>query len=46
LVETPLIIPAGQSVISGIASGMNRAPVMDIGFRRDEEGGSGEVFVE
>jgi len=46
LAETPLIIPAGQSVISEITSGMNRAPVMNMGFRRDEEGGSGEVFVE
>jgi hypothetical protein len=39
-------IPAGQSVISEITSGMNRAPVLDIEFRRDEKGGSGEVFVE
>jgi len=41
-----LAIIAGQSVISGITSGMNRAPVMDMEFRRDERGGSGGVFVE
>jgi hypothetical protein len=41
-----IIITAGQSVISGITSGMNRAPVMDMEFRRDEKGGSGGVFVE
>jgi hypothetical protein len=32
LAETPLIIPAGQSVISEITSGMNRAPVLDMEF--------------
>jgi hypothetical protein len=31
---------------SGITSGMDRAPVMDMEFRRDEEGGSGGVFVK
>jgi hypothetical protein len=41
-----LIITAGQSVISGITSGMNREPVMNMEFRRDEQGGSGEVFVK
>ena len=41
-----LSITAGQSVISEITSGMNGAPVLDMGFRRDEKGGSGEVFVE
>jgi len=41
-----LIITAGQSVISGIAVGMYRPSVLGMGFRRDEKGGSGEVFVE
>ena len=41
-----LIISAGQSVICGIAVGMNRALVMNMEFCRDEEGGSGGVFVE
>ncbi|MDD3553601.1 MAG: hypothetical protein PHC35_03670 [Deltaproteobacteria bacterium] len=41
-----LTITAGQSVISGITSGMDREPIMDIGFRRDEQGGSGGVFVK
>ncbi|MDD3554273.1 MAG: hypothetical protein PHC35_07150 [Deltaproteobacteria bacterium] len=41
-----LSITAGQSVISGITSGMGREPVMDMEFRRDEKGGSGEVFVK
>ena len=40
------IIPAGQSVICGITSGMDREPVMDMECRRGEKGGSGEVFVE
>jgi hypothetical protein len=40
------IIPTGQSVVSEIAVGMDRAPVMDMGFRRDEKGGSGGVFVK
>ncbi|MDD3553546.1 MAG: hypothetical protein PHC35_03370 [Deltaproteobacteria bacterium] len=40
------IISAGQSVVSGIAVGMNRASVINMGFRRDEEGGSGGVFVK
>jgi hypothetical protein len=40
------IITAGQFVISGIAVGMDRAFVLGMGFRRDEKGGSGEVFVE
>jgi hypothetical protein len=40
------IITAGQFVISGITSGMDRAPVMDMEFCRGEKGGSGEVFVE
>jgi hypothetical protein len=40
------IIPAGQSVICGIAVGMDRALVMNMEFCRGEEGGSGEVFVE
>jgi hypothetical protein len=41
-----LIIPAGQSVISGIAVGMGRKPMMSMGFHRDEKGGSGGVFVK
>jgi hypothetical protein len=41
-----LIIPAGQSVICGIAVGMDRALVMNMEFCRGEEGGSGGVFVE
>jgi hypothetical protein len=40
------IIPAGQFVISGIAVGMDRAFVLGMGFRMDEKGGSGGVFVE
>jgi hypothetical protein len=40
------IIPAGQSVISGIAVGMNRASVINMGFRRNDKGGSGGVFVK
>ena len=32
------IIPAGQSVISGITSGMDRPFVLDMEFRRDEKG--------
>ena len=41
------IISAGQFVvICGIAVGMDRAPVLDMEFHRDEEGGSGEVFVK
>jgi len=40
------IIPAGQSVICGIAVGMNRALVMNMELSRDEKGGSGGVFVE
>ena len=39
-------IPAGQSVICGITSGIDREPVMNMGLSRDEKGGSGEVFVE
>jgi hypothetical protein len=41
----PAII-AGQSVISGITVGMDRAFVLGMEFRRDEKGGSGGVFVE
>jgi len=41
-----LIISEGQSAICGIAVGMNRASVINMGFRRDEKGGSGEVFVK
>jgi hypothetical protein len=40
------IIPAGQSVICVIAVGMGRKPLMSPGFSRNEEGGTGEVFVE
>jgi hypothetical protein len=40
------IITAGQSVVSEIAVGMNRASVLDMEFRRDEKGGSGGVFVK
>jgi hypothetical protein len=40
------IIPTGQSVVSGIAVGMDRPPVLDMECRRDEKGGSGGVFVE
>jgi hypothetical protein len=42
-----LAITAGQFVvICGIAVGMDRAPVMDMEFRRGEKGGSGGVFVK
>jgi len=41
-----LAITAGQSVICGITSGMDREPVMNMEFCRDEKGGSGGVFVE
>jgi len=41
-----LIIPAGQFVICGIAVGMDRPSVLGMGFRMDEKGGSGEVFVK
>ncbi|MDD3554530.1 MAG: hypothetical protein PHC35_08480 [Deltaproteobacteria bacterium] len=41
-----LIITAGQSVISGITSGMDRPSVLGMGFRRGEKGGSGGVFVK
>jgi hypothetical protein len=40
------IISAGQSVIIGIAVGMNRASVINMEFRKDEKGGSGGVFVK
>jgi hypothetical protein len=39
-------ITAGQSYAKRIKRKRNRAPVMDIEFRRDEKGGSGGVFVE
>jgi hypothetical protein len=45
-INTSSLSTVGQSVISRITSGMDRAPVMDMGFRRDEKGGSGGVFVK
>jgi hypothetical protein len=44
--NTSSLSTVGQSVISRITSGMDREPIMDMGFRRDEKGGSGGVFVE
>jgi hypothetical protein len=44
--NTGSYITAGQSYAKRIKRKRNRAPVMDIEFRRDEKGGSGGVFVE
>jgi hypothetical protein len=35
-----------QSVVSGIVAGMDKEPMMNMEFRRDEKGGSGGVFVK
>jgi hypothetical protein len=44
--NTSSLSTVGQSVISRITSGMDREPVMNMEFCRDEKGGSGGVFVE